>query len=49
MRTDFLGNRAADADRNANDDKIGVLDRFYIALHHPIGDAEFDHALAGRR
>ena len=34
------------ADRNADDDEIGVLDRCGIGLDHLIGEAELRHALA---
>ena len=48
MRADFLGHRAAGADRNADDDQIGAFDRGGIGFHHLIGEAEFGHALARR-
>ena len=46
MRADFLGDRAAGADRNADDDEIGALDRGGVGLDHLIGEAELGHALA---
>ena len=46
MRADLLGDRAAGADRNADDDQIGAFDRGGIAFHHLIGEAELGHALA---
>ena len=44
LRTDFLRDRAANADRHADDDEISAFDRFGIGLHHLIGDAELDDA-----
>ena len=49
MRRDLLRDRAAGADRNAEDDEIGVPDRLRIALEHGIDDAEFGDARAGLR
>ena len=47
MRRDLLRHRAAGADGNAEDDEVGVLDRFRIGLQHAIDDAEFGDARAG--
>ena len=49
MRADLLGDLAAGADRNADDDEIGAFDRGGVALDHLIGDAELGHALARLR
>ncbi len=49
MRADFLGDVAAGADRNADDDEIGAFDRGGVALDHLIDHAQFGHALAGLR
>jgi hypothetical protein len=49
MRPDLLGDPAAGADRNADDDEIGALDRGGVGLHHLIGEAELGHALARLR
>ena len=46
MRPDLLGHRPARADRNRDDDEIGVLDRLRAGLGHLIGETEFGHALA---
>ena len=46
MRADLLGDRAAGADRNADDDEVGAFDRGGIALDHLVGDAELGHAPA---
>ncbi len=46
MRADLGGDLAAGADRHADDDEIGAGDRGGIAVHHPIGDAEFGDAPA---
>ena len=40
MSADLLGDRTAGADGNAEDDEVGVLDRFGIGLDHGIDDAE---------
>ena len=45
MRADLLGDRAADADRHADDDEIGAFDRLGVGLHHLVGEAELDDAL----
>ena len=47
MRRDLLRDRAAGADRDAEDDEVGVLDGFRIGLHHAIDDAELRHPRAG--
>ena len=39
MRADLLGDGAAGADRNADDDEIGAFDRRGIGFHHLIGKA----------
>ena len=49
MRRDFLGHRAAGADRNAEDDEIGAFDRGGIALDHLIGQPQLGHAPARLR
>ena len=38
---DFLGDRAAGADGNAEDDEIGAVGGLRVAVHHAIGNAEF--------
>ena len=42
------GDRAAGADRDAEDDEIGAGDRGGVGFDHAVGDAEFDDARAGR-
>ena len=49
MRADLLGDRAAGADRDADDDEIGAFDRGGVGLDHLIGDAELGDALARLR
>ena len=49
MAGDFLRHRAAGADGNAEDDEVGVLDRFRVGLDHAIDDAKLVHARAGFR
>src|SRR5882724_348885 len=49
MRPDLLGDVAAGADRNADDDQVGAFDRGGVALDHLIDHAQFGHALAGLR
>ena len=49
MRADLLGDGAAGADRNADDDEIGAFDRGGVGLDHLIGEPEFGHALARLR
>ena len=41
-----LADRAAGADRNADDDEIGAFDRGGIGFHHLIGQPELGHPLA---
>ena len=41
-----LRDRAAGADRHADDDEVGAFDRRGVGLDHLIGDAELGHALA---
>ena len=45
---DLRGDRAAGADRDADDDEIGAFDRRGIGLDHLVGEAEFGDALARR-
>ncbi len=40
----LLGDRAARADRHADDHQIGPLDRLRVGLHHSVGDAKLGHA-----
>ena len=40
MRRDLLRDRAAGADRNADDDEIGAFDRRRVGLDHLIGNAQ---------
>ena len=49
MRANFLGYRAANADRNADDNEVGAFDRLGIGLHHLIRDAKLDDALSRLR
>ena len=49
MGCDLLRDRAAGADRNAEDDEVGVLDGFRIGLGHGIDNAEFGDPRAGLR
>ena len=49
MRADFPGDRTAGADRNADDDEVGALDRGSIGFLHLIGKAELGDALARLR
>jgi len=46
---DFLRDRTAGADGNAEDHEIGVLDGLRVGVHHGIGDAKFDDPRAGCR
>ena len=46
MRADLGRDRAAGADRDADDDEIGAFDRRRIGLDHLIGDAELGDAPA---
>ncbi len=39
--SDFLRDRAAGADRDAEDDEIGAVGRFRIGRHDAVDDAEF--------
>ena len=48
MRADLLGDLAAGADRNADDDEVGAFDRCGVGLDHLVDDAELGHALARR-
>ncbi len=48
-RRDFLGDRTAGADGNAEDDEVGAFDRFRIGLQHGIDDAQFSDPCAGFR
>ena len=45
---DLLGDLAAGADRNADDDEIGAGDRGGVGFDHLVGDAEFGDAPARR-
>ena len=47
-RRDLGRDRPARADRNADDDEVGVLRGLGVGLDHLIRDAELDHALACR-
>ena len=47
MRGDFLCDRAAGADRDAEDDEIGVGHGLGIGLDHAVDDAEFFDPGAG--
>ena len=47
MRADLGGDRAAGADRNADDDEIGAFDGRRIGFDHLIGEAELGHPPAG--
>ena len=49
MRADLLGDRAANADRNADDDEIGAVDGLGVGLRHRVGEAELDDALSRLR
>ena len=49
MRADFLGDRAANADRNADDDEVGAFDGLGVGLRHLVGEAELDDALSRLR
>ena len=44
VRADLGGDRAAGADRNADDDEVGVLHGFGVGLDDPVDEAELDHA-----
>ena len=44
---DFPGDRAAGADRDAEDDKIGAAGGLRIAVDHAIGNAELPDPRAG--
>ena len=48
MRADLPRDRAAGADRDADDDEIGALDRRRVGLDHLIGEAELGDAPARR-
>ena len=48
-RRDLLRDRAAGADRNAEDHEVGVLDGFRVGLQHAVDDAELLHPRAGFR
>ena len=41
MRRDFLGHRAAGADRDAQDHEIGLFYGLRVGFHHAFHDAEF--------
>ena len=45
-RRDLGCDRPARADRNADDDEIGILHGLGVGLDHLVRDAEFDHAPA---
>src|SRR2546429_5639864 len=47
MGCDLLCDRAAGADRDAQDDEIGIINRLRVALHHGIGNAELLDPRAG--
>ena len=47
MRRDLLRHRAAGADGNAEDDEIGILNRFAIGLDDAVDDAKLGHPRAG--
>ena len=47
MRRDLLRDRAAGADRDAEDDEVGILHRFRVGLHHAVDDAELGDPRAG--
>ena len=49
MGRDLLRDRAAGADRDAEDDEIGVLGGFRIGLDHAIDNAELHYPRAGLR
>ena len=42
-----LGDRAAGADRDAEDHEIGILHGIDVGFHHAVDDAEFAHPRAG--
>ena len=46
-RCDLLSDRAAGADRDAEDHEVGVLDGFRVGLQHAVDDGEFGHPRAG--
>ncbi len=48
MRADFFRYRAAGADRNADDDQIGVRNRVRAGVHDRVGEAQFADALPRR-
>ena len=48
MRADLGRDRAAGADRDADDHEVGVLRRFGVGGDDLVGEAELDHALARR-
>ena len=47
IRRDFLRDRATGADRDAQDDEVGALGRFGVALNHGIDDAKLPDPRAG--
>ena len=49
MRADLLCDRAACADRDADDDQVGAFDRSGVAFHHLVGKAELGDAPARLR
>ena len=49
MRADLLGNGAAGADRNADDDEVGAGGRCGVGLDDLVGEAELDDASPRRR
>ena len=49
VRRDLLRHGATGADGNAEDDEVGIPDRFSIAFHHAVDDTEFGDARARLR
>ena len=49
VRADLGGDRAAGADRNADDDEVGAFDRLGVGLDHLVGEAELGDAPARLR
>ena len=49
MRADLLGDRAAGADRNADDDEVGAFDGGGVGFDHLVGEAELGDAPARLR
>ena len=49
MRADLLGDVAAGADRDADDDQIGAFNRGGVGLDHLIGEAKLGDALSRLR